>query len=857
MSPGALPQAARPVPLVGTGLRLLGWLGLGLALLLLFALAARAAPGSFELAADDALAGRALYGIGPLEASPAGAFRWSGESWGVALFGFVRPGPVLLTLEASAARPDGTPEAELRLDDGSLAPPRFTVAREWRRYQVLLEPTAVTDEYQVISFASSTFAPGSSADGRALGVAVRRVRADQLPLDDAPPLPARALFLAGVVLLAALALRRAVGWRPIAIGGAVLALAAPLALLQVYAAPALGYWLPNTWRLLALAAVALASLAASDWLAARARVIAQAGAALTLGCGLGLAATLALWLGAPPALGLPVLLAGAALASAALRHVPTPAGAALAWPAGRIPSQVWLLAGATLAALALRLYRLNSLPIAVWRDEVYHGLLAQRIWRDPTFRPVYVADVDLPALLFYLQSPFVGLFGGDLWTLRVAPALAGALTPLAAWFALRPILGARPALIAAWGMALAAWGLYMSRWGFPVIFDPLLTLLAVGCVWRGLGPAAPPWRAAGLMALGGLCAGLAVYTYHTGRAEPLAVAALALARLWRRPLRPRLAPLAAGALAFGLALAPLASYALTHPQEFNKRVNSVGIFGAPGQPAIPPLLPLEQNAARYALMWHVAGDQNPRHYAPGRPVLDPLAGLAALLGLGLAWRSRRPAALALLAWLAIGLLPGIFSDAAPHAMRSIGAFAPAAALAGLGLDALLGVAATRWRWLAPALAGVALAGVAAWNAQLYFRTTSDQQVMFNLFETTVTLLARGARAAATTATPSGAHYQAYLWDTNTAGKVAPFLIGDAPVGHFDGQRLSPPPGPRALLLLAGDAPPDVVARAVQALGPGARLLRTGPTRPYTSYPIYAVYGAGPEAQWLADHLPLL
>ena len=45
-------------------------------------------------------------------------------------------------------------------------------------------------------------------------------------------------------------------------------------------------------------------------------------------------------------------------------------------------------------------------------------------------------------------------------------------------------------------------------------------------------------------------------------------------------------------------------------------------------------------------------------------------------------------------------------------------------------------------------------------------------------------------------------------------------------------------------------------RALDLLGPQARLLRTGALRPYTNTPIYIIYGTGPEAQWLADQLPL-
>src|SRR5581483_4426643 len=186
--------------------------------------------------------------------------------------------------------------------------------------------------------------------------------------------------------------------------------------------------------------------------------------------------------------------------------------------------------------------------------------------------------------------------------------------------------------------------------------------------------------------------------------------------------------------------APLAGYAIAHSEDFSKRVDDVSIFGKPHRAMLPRLSPLEQNLVRYAEMWHVAGDQNPRHFAPGRPVLDPLAGVLMLAGLGLCLRGRRGlAGIALLIWLSMGVAPGIFSDAAPHAMRSIGAFAPTCALVAIGFDTLLRAysGAPRRAWRA-ATAGI-LVAAALWQGLVYFRTTSDQREMFNMFETTVTV----------------------------------------------------------------------------------------------------------------------
>ena len=148
---------------------------------------------------------------------------------------------------------------------------------------------------------------------------------------------------------------------------------------------------------------------------------------------------------------------------------------------------VLALSAITLLALALRLAGLDGLPLGMWRDEARHGLLALRILHDPSYRPVYVPNVaDIPALLFYLAAVPIQLFGAHPWTIRLIPALAGALTPLALYFVARPLFGTRAALLAATLLAVSVWQISLSRLAFAATLGPPLTLLAIGLVWRAL-----------------------------------------------------------------------------------------------------------------------------------------------------------------------------------------------------------------------------------------------------------------------------------------------------------------------------------------------------------------------------------
>jgi 4-amino-4-deoxy-L-arabinose transferase-like glycosyltransferase len=389
------------------------------------------------------------------------------------------------------------------------------------------------------------------------------------------------------------------------------------------------------------------------------------------------------------------------------------------------------LSAITMLALALRLFDLDLLPLGMWRDEARHGLLALRILNDPSFRPVYVPDVaDIPALLFYLAAVPIQLFGAHPWSVRLVPALAGALTPLALYFAARPLFGTRAALLAAALLAISAWHLSLSRLAFAATLGPPLTLLAIGLVWRALTtndpstrlragdrrttndergahrrlptePATyssqqrpePVLRRRRLIeaALAGCATGLAIYTYHPSRLTPLIVAIAAALRLgWHRQAWRAAAPrLALIGLAAALVAWPLIDYGLAHRSSFSQRIGQTSIFNSDALAGRAPLARVEENLRLNLGIWSERGDRIGRHNLPDAPMLDPLTGAAFAIGAGLALtRLRDRRALLLALWLGVALVPGIFSIEAPHAVRTVEAIAPAILLAAVGACAV-------------------------------------------------------------------------------------------------------------------------------------------------------------------------
>ena len=238
----------------------------------------------------------------------------------------------------------------------------------------------------------------------------------------------------------------------------------------------------------------------------------------------------------------------------------------------------WLLAGITLAALALRLWAIGDKGLAY--DEAATALMA-RATAGEIIAFHWNAGFEHPPLWQLTMAAWSALFGQSEATLRLLPALMGALAVPLAWLWVRRMWpGARALRL--WTAALMALSpvllLYSqeARMYTVVLVLALLSLIALcALVTRPRG-----WAIAGFVTANWLMTGFHYYSVLLIGVEGLFLLLLAgRARSWRGVL--------AGAAITLLSLTPIALWMLLAP---GFRATAGVVAGTIGAGATPPAL---------------------------------------------------------------------------------------------------------------------------------------------------------------------------------------------------------------------------------------------------------------------------
>ncbi|MGE5603547.1 MAG: hypothetical protein ACM30E_10880 [Nitrososphaerales archaeon] len=381
----------------------------------------------------------------------------------------------------------------------------------------------------------------------------------------------------------------------------------------------------------------------------------------------------------------------------------------------------------TLAAAALRLWRLDQLPPGLWYDEAVNGVDIRMVLSGRGLPIYFAANNGREPLFIYLQALSTALLGPTPLALRIVAAIAGIVTvPVVYWCG--RLLFASPSerrestgsqvLLERWGPLLAAaalavsyWHLSISRLGLRAILLPLTSTLAVAFFWKA-------WTGGRRRdyLLAGVCMATALYSYLAARLLPFVLVAFvaveaALAGLNRlrrqdapvtgRPWKTTLVGLALMAGLTGLLFLPLARAIWAGPPVVD-RSSEVSIFT--GVQAGEAFRRVGASLLLALRAFYDRGDMNVRHNVPGRPATDFLTAALFTLGwLTAFWRLREARYRLLLIWFGVMLLPTVLSIEAPHSLRASGALPAFALLCGLGGATLISaLPRPEWRPIAAA-----------------------------------------------------------------------------------------------------------------------------------------------------------
>lgn len=488
----------------------------------------------------------------------------------------------------------------------------------------------------------------------------------------------------------------------------------------------------------------------------------------------------------------------------------------------RVRRETWVeaasVAALTLFALVLRVAALEDVPYTLGGDEAWHGLLARQVLSGELRNPFNMGYMSMPTLFYWPLSWSLWLVGPGLTGLRLPAALVGTATVPVLYFFVRGLWGRRTALLSAIFLAAYDYHIHYSRLGANNVWDPFFLLLTLWAVDRALtmtqnspsteeqGDRKAPSQSSSLLPasrsflLAGLVMGLSVFFYTGARLLPvLVVVYVAFVWFQGRKRTEGLGPyLVLLVLAFLVAGGPMLSFAQTHPNEWNARINQVGILQSgwlerePGLTGKSTAQILVEQFLRSVGAFHVFSDRTV-WYGADRPLLGFLPGVFAVLGMAWAlahWRDRRLFLVLLWFWAVI-VSGGMLTESPPSSQRLVIAIPAVALLVVFGLEQSVGLARRlldfdrNWENLALCLL---VAIMAASSIHYYFVEFTPSRRYGSENGETATMMARYLR-------DEDGGYQVYLfgapriyWNFGTM----PFLAPDVP-GHDVIDPLTGPP----------------------------------------------------------------
>lgn len=347
-----------------------------------------------------------------------------------------------------------------------------------------------------------------------------------------------------------------------------------------------------------------------------------------------------------------------------------------------------------IAATALRVWQLGSVPPGLTHDEASNGHDAAAVLRG--VRPIYfTVGYGHEPLYPYSVAAVMALLGPTDTALRLTTVGWGLALIVVSYAFTWRLFGPLPAVFTAVWMAVSFWCVMTSRVGLRAITSAVTFTASAFCFWqafprlsrriprrtirnsrseiRSSQSAVRNWA---WWALSGIFLGASIYTYMASRAMPAVyflflIYLLVLHALGVRPslFQEQWIGVLGLLLIAGLVATPLVHFLITHPGAEQRlaqlseplKLATRGDFSG-----------VWRRVSRTLPMFTFRGDPLWLYNIPGRPLLDVVGGALFYAGLLLcAWRWRDPCCAFLLIWLIVGVSPALITGPDATVLRSI------------------------------------------------------------------------------------------------------------------------------------------------------------------------------------------
>lgn len=297
----------------------------------------------------------------------------------------------------------------------------------------------------------------------------------------------------------------------------------------------------------------------------------------------------------------------------------------------------WLLfSGLTILAFALRFWNISSIPFAMSGDEASQGIQTLKVLNGELRNPFVTVWYSVPSMNFFFTSLFMSVIPDKFIGLRLPYALFGSITVGGTYLLVRQLTGRRLALLTGGLILVYHYHLHYSRVGSHQVLDPFFMVFALWALYRGLHE-----NRYFYLGLSGVLTGLAMYFYAGARLTIILISGIFLflaVRTLGKFIKQHWLGVVVFFVAFLITGAQMLQFGIRDPDEFNARVNQIGIIQSGWLDQETKLL--ETN--KVTILW----DQFVRSffgltyyqdrtvwYKPDQPFLDPASSVLLYYGL--------------------------------------------------------------------------------------------------------------------------------------------------------------------------------------------------------------------------------